>query len=210
MEKPIIFNTEMVKAILAGRKTQTRRMAEDLLPVRNSSGKIVGRTSLAHEVENGFINDYAPYPVGTKLWVKETFIHIDDENDSYDGMGSTTYYRADQGHKDELEIQRMGLKWTPSIHMPRWASRIMLEVVSVKCERVQAISEADALAEGVGVFDEVINHPPLYLDYVLDEYWLRTAAESFKTLFISIYGIEEMAKNPWVWVYEFKVIEVKK
>ena len=130
-EHPILFSGPMVLAILDGRKTQTRRLAW----VRHDRED---SPALVTKVENG--NRYRASPwqkarPGDRLWVRETWrpIHSSDPQ-----RGAR--YRADLGRDDTL--------WRPSIHMPRWASRITLEVTGVKIERVQEISEEDALAEG--------------------------------------------------------------
>lgn len=115
-ERPIIFNSEMVRAVISGRKTQTRRV------IKNPNGK-------------------CPYGVaGDQLWVRETFSNC--------GGIEETYYKATD--KEITEEERLeGMRWSPSIHMPRWLSRIQLEVVGVGVEQVQEITEEGAIAEGV-------------------------------------------------------------
>ena len=109
-----------------------------------------------------------------------------------------TVYRADH------EGDTRGAGWKPSIHMPRWASRITLEITGVRVERLQDISEADAIAEGCR---------PVRPEIVLDGLVARTgrsAVDEYRQLWQSIHGPESWAANPWVWVTEFKVIEMNR
>jgi hypothetical protein len=164
-ERPIIFNSEMVRAILDGRKTQTRRV------IKPQPGDI-HRDLLR-------INYHCPYgQPGDHLWVRETF-QIDD---NYPDM---VFYKADDlaGH--------ISTKWNSPIYMPRCDSRITLEITNRRVERVQDITEEDAMAEGVGRIAG------------LGEY-----RQCFKNLWDSInkkrdYGWDT---NPYVWVIEFKRI----
>lgn len=199
-ERPILFSGPMVRAIIEGRKTQTRRViACDF-----------------DKTEPGRVFDYqlqrwmeCPYgKPGDRLWVRETFRFVDFEH--ADGQWSAAVqYEADgaRGPRtfDVNEDTRFGAR--PSIHMPRWASRIMLEVTEVRVERLQEISELDAQAEGV-TFD--------------GSYWrggphrikgtpkcMPTPASAFHDLWDSInakrgHGLDS---NPWVWVFSFKVLE---
>jgi hypothetical protein len=139
-EHPIIFSTEMVKAILQNWKTQTRRVIKQQpkhvrwCPVQ--SGRYDG-----WEDEHG-----KPFPCpygipGDRLWVRETFAIVDNfERDRWNDPGYPIY---------KADGETPPYKWTPSIHMPRWASRLTLEIVNVRVERVQEISKADAIAEGL-------------------------------------------------------------
>lgn len=176
-ERPILFSGEMVRAILAGRKTQTRRTLK-IQPYENG-------VALINQNHDAFITagpDYGcknPYGhPGDRLWVKETFMP-----DPY--VGQNFIYRATEPDPDRYN----GHKWKPSIFCTRKASRLTLEIVAVRVERLRQISEADALAEGV-----------------TSAAW--SAVESYFTLWESINGkTHSWESNPWVWVIEFRKLE---
>lgn len=181
-ERPILFSGPMVRAILDGRKTQTRRVckvqwAEPMPPERAA-------LLVAHQ---------CPYAPGQRLWVRETWAHIGGTD-----VSGWLCYRADiNKRQDTLTRVRT---WRPSIHMPRWVSRITLEVTGVRLERVQDISEADVAAEGCD------NNPQEWNE---DMNRYGVARSSFAALWDSIniargYGWEG---NPWVWVVEFKRVQ---
>jgi len=176
-EHPILFSGEMVKAILAGRKTQTRRVIKPQPTYDTACGghwywltgtwksicvgcstvkKFVSRM-LTPSVSLSHPRPRCPYgQPGDRLWVRETH-HIDHyPAGTLDAQGNpgTVHYRADT----DVISQSWDGQWRPSIFMPRWANRITLEVVSVRVERVQDISEADAYAEGIGL-DPTLPHP---------------------------------------------------
>lgn len=186
-ERPILFSGEMVRAILEGRKTMTRRVIK---PQPAGEWAAPGKTA-------------CPYgQPGDRLWVRETWRKTNWTDEPNRGEWRV-FWRA-----TEKEDSRNNGLWRPSIHMPRWASRILLEVVSVRVERVQDISEEDARAEGV----EWQNERPCWVNYLDREDWSPTARDSFRTLWDSInakrgYGWDA---NPWVWVVEFKKIEAVK
>ena len=205
-EKPILFSGEMVRAILDGRKTQTRRVIKPQ-PERVGEGWMYAgqyfaddaqmQDYLFHEV---YGNGKCPYGgvygdgTGDLLWVRETFAHKDE--------WTKPAYRADWKTPDKA-IETMGAKWRPSIHMPRWASRLTLRVVDVRVERVQEISEEDARAEGVNLATWELHHRRD------DSISLSIAAiEEFKQLWDSINAKRGHSwdSNPWVWVVEFKMV----
>ncbi|QLK60844.1 morphogenetic protein [Enterobacteriaceae bacterium Kacie_13] len=184
-ERPILFNAEMVNAILSGRKTQTRRVIK--LPLRDvNMGCELAGNELAGEVAAG---DYRNCPLGQpgdQLWVREAFST---------GLctKTTMAYKATHKAEDLEEGWLEKIKWRPSIHMPRWASRINLLITGVRVERLNDISQEDAKSEGCcygrggGVPDLAVS-----------------PADHFPTLWESIYGIKSWAANPWVWVIEFE------
>lgn len=136
---------------------------------------------------------------GDRLWVRETWYdNLGEVRTSADGRDEV-YYRAD-GLPD-MEGEEHDLKWRPSIHMPRWASRLTLEIVDVKVERLQGISEEDAVAEGVGEVGGAIVHR-------CDSDTKHPAAVyQFAQLWDSINGTKHGCSwqdNPWVWAIEFK------
>ena len=184
-ERPIIFSAPMVRAILAGTKTQTRRaLAPDLFI---SSGGAVVRMASAGPATTGIREAHCPYwrQPGDRLWVRETWAPRTLGAWPLMDQHMKPLYRASE---DRPEWKRI---WKPSIHMPRWASRITLEVTGVRVERLQDISEADAIAEGAP--------------------WAACGAPQegshkagFAQLWESINGPGSWAANPWVWVVAFK------
>ena len=160
-ERPILFNAEMVRAILDGRKTQTRRVMKVQPAIENPKlSKVISTTGDKKELDKlhwvnltdcGYgVKDSderyftCPYgEVGDRLWVRETFIPMPDRQPIPKPSKAKAFYRA----TDNVPIWASS-KWSPSIHMPRWASRILLEITDVCVERLQDISEADAQKEG--------------------------------------------------------------
>lgn len=211
-ERGMIFNGEMVRAILDGRKTQTRRQVKFPFKDRNLGCELSGN-ELAGELSSGnYLNSPFGKP-GDRIWVRETFqgpLFDFDQMDAYckdsapfekaqfcvykaDGKPAPEFFDAD----DNLHCC-----WRPSIHMPRWASRILLEITDVRVERLNAISQEDAQAEGM----ELTGWRPTYSDPDSGgEVW--TPYDNFAQLWSSIYGEESWQGNPWVWVIEFKRIK---
>ena len=204
--RPILFSGPMVRAILEGRKTQTRRVVT------------IPRELHCEEGHSGpgsymFLNDCpqegvaflkCPYGVpGDRLWVRETWA----APHAYDGMPPRTIPGAANWHYAATE-ERGGLLWRPSIHMPRWASRITLEVVSVRVERLQSISAQDAVAEGIELERwKTGEYPAVDMGMEWDAHVLR---EAYRRLWESINGTRPgfaWADNPWVWAVEFKRVE---
>ena len=191
-EHPILFSTPMVQAILNGRKTQTRRVINpDLIqhwfdePILDEKEKLL----------------YSRKKVGDRLWVRETWCNTwpFDGHKCEDGP---CYKATDDG---ECGAAITGQKWTTSIHMPHWASRITLEIVNVRLERVKEISEKDAEAEGVCATVVATTRT----DDNGDSVEILTAIAPFSELWDSInakrgYGWDA---NPWVWVIEFKKVD---
>ncbi|EHO2073500.1 TPA: morphogenetic protein [Escherichia coli] len=211
-ERGMIFNGEMVRAILDGRKTQTRRPVKFPFKDRNLGCKLSGN-ELAGELSSGnYLNSPFGKP-GDRIWVRETFqgpLFDFDQMDAYckdsapfekaqfcvykaDGKPAPEFFDAD----DNLHCC-----WRPSIHMPRWASRILLEITSVRVERLNAISPEDAQAEGM----ELTGWRPTYSDPDSGGDF-QTPYDNFAELWESIYGERSWQANPWVWVIEFKRIE---
>jgi len=186
-ERPILFSGEMVRAILEGRKTMTRRVVKLprwALPGSLECDGTIPFWPMAEDMYGDSKRIECPYgQVGDLLWVKETFAQVD---------GDELYFRASDSELTEEEREE-GMKWKPSIFMPRWASRITLEIVSVMVERLQDITEEDAKAEGTHLYRRT--RPDT-------EY-----RENYRTLWEKINGAESWAANPYVWVIEFKKIE---
>lgn len=209
-ERGMIFNSEMVRAILDGRKTQTRRIVKsDCMDIGEKDD---GTLWPWREHDNG--GDYwYPCPfgeVGDRIWVRETCRAVELESGldvvSYDAGGQDIPIKAhplDAGLWVDLYRYRGGEgKTVPSIHMPRWASRITLEITGVRVERLNDISQEDAQAEGM----ELTGWRPTYSDPDSGgEVW--TPYDNFAQLWESIYGEESWQANPWVWVITFQRVE---
>jgi len=174
--KPILFSAEMVRAILSGQKTMTRRVMKPQ-PAGNNRIPVPGKKRIVMNVEDVRIAELCPFgKIGQQLWVRETWMKCD--TGGYE-------YRAD--YCKELED---GIKWNPSIFMPRDASRITLEITGVRVERLRDITDEDAIKEGVA---HVVGRYPV---------------EDFAELWDSINAKKPERSwddNPFVWVIEFKV-----
>lgn len=200
-ERPIIFSGPMVRAILDGRKTQTRRV------VKPQPTYATWTEIYSHVGHAGGVPERCPHGVpGDRLWVREAFRLTrsqDHKPPSQDWWKSSAWYEADRIEEPSGCGGGMG-KLRPSIYMPKWASRVMLEVVDVRVERLQEITEKDAESEGVTPFP----HDPE------GDCWTdgknRTA---FEYLWGEIHGYPGAKKNgrdwesnPWVWVISFREI----
>lgn len=193
-ERPILFSAPMVRAILDGTKTQTRRALRlqplDVLPMEGDKRGIEWVGMMQRDPEpKGIVFACKFGQPGDRLWVKETFFDTEPFRDApLFADRSTRYaYRADE--------EVIGChKWKPSIHMPRAASRILLEVAAVRVERLPGISEADCIAEGAAGGHGSI---PGYA-------YAATPAEHYRHIWESINGPDSWAANPWVWVIEFR------
>jgi hypothetical protein len=220
-ERPILFSAPMVRALLDGSKTQTRRICKsqpyangyewdgndflchnDYLPpsamLMDFGGKSLGSTSNLEGWESE-----CPYgQPGDRLYVRETFMDLTGtgvEHHDADGRRQRYAFAADSppGSYGDEARKGYGLKWKPSIHMPRAASRILLEVVAVRVEPLNDCSEADAQAEGV--IPSFRGGVPIKHDGTGG-----VCREAYAELWESINGAGSWATNPWVWVVEFK------
>ena len=200
-ERPILFNGEMVRAILEGRKTQTRR------PVKPPNG-ICHECFMAATPHNGsecamkpgpylrvaFCEHNqatgrrmeAPMSIGDRLWVREILIPVDKHAANGATRGTWLYYKADHS---PVPGNHRAIKVVPSIHMPRWASRITLEITDVRVQRLQEINGVDIRAEGV---KDALCHT------------LSGVPVSFAELWDSTYPKLPWSENPWVWAYTFR------
>ena len=200
----MIFNGEMVRAILDGRKTQTRRVmkvqpSDGFHPTHNGYDLDLNAHWYTPGVvdKNGYLQPakkdvfgvadenegYAcPFgAVGDRIWVRETFSPVPDHEEPA-GCSAILYAADGNGPYG---------KWVPSIHMPRWASRITLEITGVRVERLNSISDSDASKEGCCIADMESGD---------------CLSDVFARLWTPIYGDESWKVNPWVWVIEFKVV----
>lgn len=203
-EKGILFNAEMVQAILSGRKTMTRRIISEktlhLFGVAASAGEC-HPIELCDQRSQSYYLDFCPLgKPGDQLWVREAFAA---------GLctESTLAYRATHKTEDLEEGWGETIKWTPSIHMPRWASRINLLITGVRVERLNDISEQDAISEGLECY--VDDGVPYYGPFNNGDCRPDVV---FRGLWDSIYGQKEgenWQANPWVWVINFERMEAK-
>lgn len=219
-ERPILFSAPMVSAILEGRKTQTRRVINPQPKGKtlqsNLDGKWLSKKFnglLLPKIED--LPIHCPYgKIGDRLWVRETWSTVNLYGEialAYKADGEVTRVVENESFQDEdglinyddprLEkysfaawaddlLEGKEGNWKPSIHMPRWVSRILLEITNVHVEQLQDISESDCLKEGVG--------SPILRD---------CKKPKFMQLWESINGADSWTVNPWVWVVEFKIIQ---
>ncbi|WP_257744569.1 hypothetical protein [Burkholderia glumae] len=238
-ERPILFSAPMVRATLDGRKSQTRRVVkhqppDDVAPITvgryhptiidRHGDEAPGDEVFGAYSEDGVWGCKCPYgEPGDRLWVRETW--STDFAQHY--PCERVWYAADDDRRHDIEVRdgvrgifspesnlHVPFRWRPSIHMPRWASRITREITRVRVERLQSMSINDLCAEGI---DDLLEDP----DSVVGEAFNR--AEHFKiggapmrhepeiygfaALWDSLNGAGSWEANPWVWVIEFKRIE---
>ncbi|MBS8210739.1 hypothetical protein DM060_01900 [Klebsiella pneumoniae] len=212
-ERGMIFNGEMVRAILDGRKTQTRRImapqpADDIERGIFPNPEVIGWKSSRRHKHGSTTAHFCPYgKPGDRIWVREAFRVHSRATDV-----ATLVYKASERNSWTEQTHRVPVavcnkpatpeKWTPSLHMPRWASRILLEITDVRVERLNAISQEDAQAEGM----ELTGWRPTYSDPDSGGE-VMTPYDNFAELWSSIYGEDGWKSNPWVWVIEFKLVE---
>ena len=210
-ERPILFSGAMVRALLAGSKTQTRRVCKPAttlsavveVPDPMERGQVYNGSHFGDE--DGAVQFACPYGgIGDRLWVRETFRGCRAyEVQGYppkDWGNKPIWFEADGAPPGDAKA--WALRARPSIHMPRWASRITLEVTAVRVERLQDISEDDAIAEGC-----TLNHNGYYWGgphAVSGLKQLATAKGAYQDLWESINGPGSWDANPWVWVVEFR------
>ncbi|EDO25540.1 predicted protein [Nematostella vectensis] len=188
----------MVRAILASTKSQTRRAFSPRMEKLMRAAAAMGEVS--HFLDEGsmqpndldYVRSFCPYgQPGDRLWVRETWCRQwDDER----GFLDECWYRASD--PDVVSVDAMEKSpWKPSIHMPRWASRITLDIKAVRIERLQDISDQDAAAEGVATWAPgALSPDSLNAD----------PSDQFRWLWCSINGPDSWDANPWVWVVEFE------
>lgn len=224
-ERPILFSAPMVRALLDGRKTQTRRVVKlprNWVPNHDSRPDITSNGSLCVEPRGVAVTEdtedtydvlRCPYGApGDRLWVKETWAappSCDTIKPSDLDPLTPIRYASDgvvrgvsKRFVDKDGCIAIG-KGRPSIFMPRWASRITLEVTGVRVERLQAISEEDAMTEGVDLKSEAWPDFPEAMPISLKPRY------AFELLWESINGRDSWAANPWVWVVSFQRVEAR-
>jgi hypothetical protein len=211
-ERPILFSAEMVRAILDGRKTQTRRVMKvqpwpdatiEVGPYHphridrhgeSQPGPVTFGAIWDHQdiVNGGDAGLPCPYgKPGDYLWVRETWAPLADCV-----VLNCAYYRLD--HEEARSSgSRVDVKWRPSIYMPRWASRITLRITDIRVERLQSVSHEDCEAEGCpGGHGSIPGYP-----------YSATPREHFQTLWNKINGPGAWEANPWVWVIRFERVK---
>ncbi|MFS2159223.1 hypothetical protein ACCD10_17965 [Pseudomonas sp. Pseusp122] len=200
-ERPILFSAPMVRAILEGRKTVTRRKVK----------KQAALDCLAAGFEPAFLAlpgnaDLCPYgQPGDRLWVRETWAADAQLNAIAPrelSQGEPILFPADGALREVGCSMISPGRSRPSIHMPRWASRILLEITEVRVERLQDITHEDAAAEGVH------RDSACRMWTATDEGGTchRYPTPAFKDLWTGINGLASWNTNPWVWVVEFKQV----
>ncbi|UIJ43755.1 hypothetical protein LZK98_11700 [Sphingomonas cannabina] len=204
MDRPIIFSAPMVRALLDGRKTQTRRLAK---PRGKRPSLLDGQWSDSYVLDPGNAEWLAcdiPFAVGDRLYVRESIYFWSDGHDGeviFSADGATLQTGPNTGSIPDAALhgyfrmvdqsrEKLGRLSRPSIHMPRWASRLTLIVEGVKVERLQDISEADAIREGVTLVEEGLEDP----------------VEAYRELWNSLHGADAWDANPWVVAITFRVV----
>lgn len=183
--KPILFSTDMVKAILEGRKTVTRRLVKPRYRPEEMSWIVVTEAHSGKFVRCEYLDEYEyetrympqPFYMGDTLYVREAW-----RKDVGRYMYKANYAENERFYRNGKEVQ---IKWRPSIHMPKEAARIFLRVIDVRVERLKNMSASQAMSEGVNDWNEFI------------ALWNRTIKPADR----SAYGWDA---NPWVWVIEFE------
>lgn len=207
-ERQILFSAPMVRALLAGTKTQTRRVVKpprrwaSEYPVIDAIACAASRAAWWWDGVHSHVGvmQRCPYgQPGDRLWVRETWQMVDPIEVPEDRRGSRAPFTGCQGARSipwvaaykadgDLSHPKHGpIVWQPSIHMPRWASRITLEITGVRVERLQEIAETDCFAEGIAP--------------------TNTPRGDYALLWEQINGPGSWIANPWVWVVEFKRVQ---
>lgn len=210
-ERPMIFSGPMTRAILSGRKTQTRRVMKGEWVYDGETG--VGASWEPPACKYGSIGD--------RLYIKEKWALVmwdEDETDdwthpipkTHPGLGWSVHHAAGSTYETDC-LEDRGFRWRPSIHMPRWASRITLEITDVKVELLQDISGDDAMAEGVDQTEfwtpkELEGRP--FEEKWWDDYhfWNHYPQMAYRRLWESIHGSGSWDLNPYIWAISFKRI----
>lgn len=223
-QRPILFSTEMVQAILAGRKNQTRRTTgiKNLSKIRGDyefKGMIQENGVIKAKFFFNFLQEdllvKSPYgEPGDVLWVRETHTHT---RDAIHSDGGWIYKASEDGRLFEDTYEHW--RWKPSIFMPKEAARIWLKITSINIERIQSISRDDAMAEGIcelskdnmrtwkyGIPD-IDGLPKSNIGHGWEwKEWKSSPYDAIKSLWCKINGTDSWQLNPWVWVVDFEVL----
>jgi hypothetical protein len=202
-ERPMLYSTEMVESIIEGLKTKTRRIVKE----NGEAWKWLEPGMFTPDFVANPDNHLCPYGnPGDIIWVREML---------YQNGELGLEYVAGKETIDESIIPNdygpyggsYSFRKIPSIHMPKWAARIWLEITDIKVERLHNISQQDAIAEGIAI--TWLRDDPfecLYKNYINDGQGSLMPCQSFRSLWKSINGDESFNANPWVWVISFKVL----
>jgi len=220
-ERPILFSAPMVRAVLSGTKTQTRRVVKPQ-PMQIGLSPDMRKITTPYNGDGEFLAAALTCPYGKpgdRLWVRETWQYYDWTDDGepcirYAADNATAWPETsteEWGEKMQdvwaalsmnenyaIDMAARDRRWRPSIHMPRWASRITMEVTGVKVERLQDISEADAMAEGI-----VSAGDGNGFQLADTTHYMGAARDSYASLWQSINGPGSWDANPWVWCVSF-------
>ena len=206
-ERPIIFSGPMVRALLDGNKTQTRRVVKmkphHQIEERDNGTPWPWMYDGERDADSWMACPYGQ--PGDRLWVRETYYLTDNGDEEYAVYAADSdAVREHLASLDQLppsfpaDVKYRHRKLRPSIHMPRWACRITLEITSVRVERLQDISFADAAAEGLQYTSERLDR------WSADgSSWHATPQQAYRALWEQIHGPGSWPANPWVWVLEF-------
>jgi hypothetical protein len=215
-ERPILFSTPMVKAILEGRKTVTRRVVTDAVgwdagfkptKVKEQHRDGIQRWEMRNGTVYGLPFFKCPYDSDV-LWVRETWTDEVNGKENWYSFFKADFpmtWKDDYGVENTMQVD--DLKWKPSIFMPKHICRLRLKIKSIRVERLHDITEEDAIREGVEVFDKKLpggELRSLFKNYGHSDGWCYNAKASFYTLWQSINGEESWEANPWVWRIEFE------
>lgn len=221
-ERPILFSGAMVRAILEGRKTQTRRIVEPQPVPADQLGDEEYEGPKQFFIEDGQLRTparYGSHPVecpygkpGDGLWVQEAFSTFYDGDPEEGGSGDVAIHKAT--YEDDWSEDPEEVPWMHGRRMPRWASRLALSIKSIRVERLWQITNTDAMAEGVSIaphrhgsfgspwepdFDVLDPHPERHDTDIVDCFLCP-----FRDLWQSLHGADSWSTNPWVWVIEFR------
>ena len=220
--KPILFSTPMVQAILENRKKQTRRVTNhpyfskeellehtlpkyqigDVLWVRETWQYLDIQEKWSDEIEDYIYKICYTYKASNDI--RPDGIPPEEHHGNWVVSTKERYDNAEYSIESE-EVEGRDI-WKPSIHMPKEAARIFLEVTNVRLERLQDISEADAVAEGFGkIINTQFAHPGWFVNH-LNKHHMFCAVDSFASMWVKLHGKESWKQNPFVWVYDFERI----
>lgn len=208
--RPILFSGPMVRAILDDRKTETRRTSGLMQDATRYQRSLRGPMwwDAISDTSSGESAEFVRCPYGSPgdlLWVRETWAGAADR--PIHSMPATYFYRADgeqAGKQKSLSYIARERRWRPSIHMPRWASRITLRITDVRVKRLQDISRNDAIAEGLSWVGD--GGTPYGIPGIAST-WDKDPRECYRALWEIINGHGSWATNPWVWVISFERVE---
>lgn len=215
---PILFSTAMVEAILLGRKTMTRRVLKPQpsekikwdtfgFSALTPAGHIEGRGEFQEGYGSKFFKCKFGQP-GDVLWVRESWCLRTPygPEEYYFGYKIDTGLKIKASSKFDFESPDI---WKPSIHMPKEACRIFLQITNIRVERLQDINSGDAISEGIEFNWSSLFSEYRYKDYMNVKSDWRSPISSFQSLWASINGLDSWEANPWVWVIEFEKLEGK-